>query len=204
MSIGWLKKLRFEIRVLKGKAAKNRTYSSRKTFQTREEALKEFERSRVKLFHIHKWSELPGISSSFTLYRGGKRIDRQMPEVNDYIRIILPGPVPANWVIVKEIRNEDESAQFTVSPTTDPTKKGGAGTEHFFKDEATSTFRVELQGKSIIGYELGRNERINRNSKKDAGNRKLINTIIAEGGWAGMQKLQWKKLTDYLVHNIEI
>jgi hypothetical protein len=69
--------------------------------------------------------------------------------------------------------------------------------------EATSTFRVQRRGKSIYAYEIGKNEGIN-NEEEDAGNRKLINTLFAEGGWAGVQKLQWKKLTDYLVHKIEI
>lgn len=50
---------------------------------------------------------------------------------------------------------------------------------------------------------LVKNEGIN-NKGKEAGNRKLINTLIAEGGWAAFQKFQWEKLTDYLVHKIEI
>lgn len=27
-----------------------------------------------------------------------------------------------------------------------------------------------------------------------------MNTLVAEGGWAGVQGLQWDKLTRYLVH----
>jgi hypothetical protein len=57
--------------------------------------------------------------------------------------------------------------------------------------------------KTLFAFEIGKNEGIN-NQGEDAGDRKLINTLIAEGGWAGFQELQWKKLTDYLVHRIEI
>jgi hypothetical protein len=28
----------------------------------------------------------------------------------------------------------------------------------------------------------------------------VINTVVAKGGWAVGQQMQWKKLTDYLVH----
>jgi hypothetical protein len=118
---------------------------------------------------------------------------------------LLPGPVPENWVIVTDIQQQENSAEFTVSPSTDPRAKGSEREEikHFFIDEATSTFRVKLLDKTLFAYEIGKNEGIN-NQGKEAGKRKLINTLISEGGWAGFQEFQWKKITDYLVHEIEI
>ena len=106
--------------------------------------------------------------------------------------------------MVTDIKNEQELAEFTVSPSKDPTdkEKDEKEIEHFFIDGATSTFRVEMRGNELKACELGRNEGIN--NEKNAGNRKLINTILAEGGWATFQKTQWKKLTDYFVHKIEI
>lgn len=71
-------------------------------------------------------------------------------------------------------------------------------TDHFFTSAATSTFKVERKKETIYAYEIGKNEFIN--NKEESGGRGLINTLIAEGGWAGFQKLQWKKLTNYLVH----
>jgi hypothetical protein len=70
---------------------------------------------------------------------------------------------------------------------------------HFFGGEATSTFRVELQGNTLVASEIGRDERIN-NQGNEAGGRAVVNTLIAEGGWALFQQMQWKKLTDYLAH----
>lgn len=199
-------KIKDEEKVIKGEATKDKTYSSKKEFPSPEDAAREFKRSVEKLFHVNQWSEMPGITSTFTLYNPyGVEKDAERPELNDYIKIILPAPAPENWVIVTDIKKNDKSAEFTVSPSTDPTERIGdqKKIEHFFIDEATSTFRVELLGKSIYAYEIGKNEGIN-NEEEDAGKRKLINTLIAEGGWAGVQKFQWEKLTDYLVHKIEI
>src|SRR5690606_8461924 len=110
--------------VIQGKATKDKTYSSENEFLTEEDAIREFKRSIQKLFLVNQWSEMPGITSSFTLYSANgveKKADK--PEIGDYIKIILPGPVPENWVVVTDIQENFESAEFTVSPSTDPTKK---------------------------------------------------------------------------------
>lgn len=199
-------KIKEEEKVIKGEATKDKTYSSEKEFPTHEDAAREFRRSIEKLFRVNQWSDMPGITTTFKLYNShGVEKEADRPDLNDYIKIILPGPVPENWVIVTDIKETDNSAEFRVSPSTNPTKRKGdqKEIEHFFIDEATSTFKVELLGKTIYAYEIGKNEGIN-NEEEDAGKRKFINTLIAEGGWAGVQKFQWEKLTGYLVHKIEI
>src|SRR5690606_27642199 len=156
--------------------------------------------------NVNKWSELPGISSSFQLYSSrGEKIHALKPEVGNYVKIVLPAPALENWVNVIDIKEHQNSAEFTVSPSPNPTEKekGQEELEHIFIDEATSTYTVELQNKTLHAYEIGKNDGIN-NEGAEAGKRKLINTLVAEGGWAGFQKFQWKKLTDYLVHQIEI
>ncbi len=124
------------------------------------------------------------------------------PGIGDYIRIDLPGPFPENWVRVTSVRVGDTAAEFTVQPSGDP-REGGEEVqgeiEHLFRKEASSTFRVQLQGNTLIASEIGRHESIN-NQGEEAGNRALVNTVIAKGGWALGQKMQWQKLTDYLVH----
>jgi len=199
-------KIKEEKEVIQGEATKDKTYSSENTFLTEEDAIREFKRSVRKLFHVNRWSEMPGITSSFILYHpNGTEKEADKPTLRDYVKIILPGPVPENWVVVWDIQEKDDLAEFTVSPSTNPTKRGEGEKEieHFFIKEASSTFRVERRGKSIIAFEIGKNEGIN-NDEKEAGDRQLINTLIAQGGWAGVQKFQWNKLTDYLVHKIEI
>lgn len=203
----WICKIIGEKKVIKGEVWKDKTFSSKNTFPSRETASNEFKKSIDKLFDVSLWSEMPGISSTFELHTAmGEQKNRIKPQVNDYIKILLPGPLPENWVIVTDVKENENLAEFTVSPSEDPTKrkKNQKEIKHFFIDEATSTFRVELRSNSIYAYEIGKNEGINNQKEKEAGKRKFINTIIAEGGWAGFQKIQWKKLTDYLVHKIEI
>ncbi len=197
--------LKKEKKIIEGKDSKNKTYSSENTYSDEQQAKEAFNRSIKKLFNVNRWSRLPGISSTFQLYnRGGEGKDTVMVQVGDYIKIDLPGPFPENWVVVTDIKEEENLAEFTASPSSDPTDKGKEQEEidHFFIDEATSTFRVKRVGNTLYGYEIGKDEGIN-NQEKEAGERKLINTLIAEGGWAGFQKFQWKKLTDYFVHHTE-
>lgn len=203
----FFRRIKREQKVVKGETVKNKTYSSKKEFSSREIAEMEFRKSVEKLFNVNAWTKMPGISSTFQLYDPlGQKKQKNKPQVKDFIRIKLPGSVPENWVVVTNIREVGKMASFTVSPSENPVQKGKAHkeTEHFFIDGATSTFKVELQDKTLYAYEIGRNEGINNQEEKEAGNRKFINTLLAEGGWAGFQKFQWKKLTNYLVHKIEI
>ncbi len=201
-----IQKIWKEKKVLEGEATKNKFYSAQKDFETEEIAREEFKRSKAKLFNVNRWSDMPGITSSFQLCNElGEKKQATQPLVGDYLYIELPGPTPPNWVKVIDIKVEDDFAEFTVSPSANPRAKGEESEEikHFFIDEATSTFRVHREGRTIFGYEIGKNEGIN-NEGKEAGDRGLINTVIAEGGWAAFQKIQWEKFADYVVHNIEI
>ena len=199
------RKIKEEKEIIQGDATRGKLYSSNHTYATRDEAKKEFNRSIEKLFDVNQWSNLPGFTSTFQLHDpNGVEKDAKMPQVNDYVKILLPGPVPENWVVVSNINEGEDMVEFTVNPSINPTKhrEEQDKIEHFFIPEASSTFRVQLDGNKISAFEIGKNEGINNN--EDAGNRKLINTLIAEGGWAGVQEFQWNKLTDYLVHKIEI
>lgn len=201
-----LKKISEEKKVIQGEAVKDKLYSSQQDFHDREKALREFERSKEKLFDVNRWSRLPGITSGFQLYTPqGEPKPKGRPQPGDFLMIDLPGPAPENWVVVTDVKEEKEMAEFTVSPSRDPRDKGEEAkeVEHFFSDGSTSTFKVELKGTTLYGYEIGKNEGINNKGKK-AGDREIINTLIAEGGWAFFQKIQWEKLTAYLVHQVDI
>lgn len=205
MSIwGWIKGLWQSEEQNSGSRLKDKTYSSENKFDSRELAREKFARSKKKLFDVNRWSALPEVSAEFQIYNAEGEKMKQL-ELHDYIKIELPLPSPENWVYVTDIKNEETSAEFTVSPSKSPegVKHLNKEIEHFFIDEATSTFRVTLEENSIKGFEIGKNEGVN-NKGVSAGKRKLINTLIAEGAWAGFQQLQWKKLTKYFVHKIEI
>lgn len=193
-----------EKEVLQGKRTKDKVYTSQSDYETEDAAKEAFTRTKVKLFDVNGWSNMPGITSAFTLYdASGSKKTASIPEVGDYVYIDLPGPTPENWVEIIAVADLDDIAELVVSPSPNPNAKGEEVTQikHFFIEEATSTYRVERKGKSIMAWEIGLEEGINMGEK--AAGRGLINAFIAEGGWAFFQKIQWQKLTDYLVHKIE-
>lgn len=198
-------KVKEEFEVLQGDAVKDKLYTQEREYPDEAAATAAFDQARQKLFDVNKWSGMPGINSTFELYDArGRRSPATKPEVGYYLKIILPGPAPENWVQISDIREEANAAEFTVHPSPAPELQEGNETEvkHFFTKEASSTFRVERQGRLIKAAEIGKNEGIN-NQGEEAGDRSVINTLIAEGGWAGFQALQWDKLTRYLVHRDE-
>ncbi len=201
----FINKVKQEAEVLTGDASKDKQYTNQNTYPDEAAAREAFEISRNKLFDVNRWSDLPGINSTFELFdEAGNKVNKLLDKGGYYIRIELPGPTPENWVHVTNYKQEENSAEFTVHPSTKPQPAPDEENEikHFFAKEASSTFKVELNGTTITGYEIGRNEAIN-NQGEEAGDRALANTLIAEGGWAGIQKLQWDKLTAYLVHKEE-
>lgn len=184
---------------MKGEPVVDKTFSSEHEFQDRQTAADQFIRSRKKLFHVDKWSGIPGLTSTFELYdERGKRAAGGEVKENHFIRIVMPGIASENWVRVTQTVNRNDTALFVASPSEDPTEDHGGRIEHFFAREATSTFKVELEGKRIRAWEIGKNE--GANVGEEAGGRDVLNLLISSGGWAGFQKLQWKNLTDYLVH----
>ncbi|MCL6257570.1 hypothetical protein M3O96_00615 [Aquiflexum sp. TKW24L] len=195
---------------LTGEDVKDKFFSSQNEFENEAIAEREFERSKKKLFSVNEWSNMPGITSSFQLYKSKGEIKfTNDPEEGDFIMITLPGKLPENWVKIIEIKDSTDIAEFTVSPSPQPKRtklnrnEEEDETEHFFTSDATSTFMIKREGLVIYAYEIGKDEAINNQGEEAAG-RKWINTLIAAGGWLGFQKIQWEKLTDYLVHNLEL
>ncbi|GGG13001.1 hypothetical protein [Pontibacter amylolyticus] len=198
-------KVKEEINVLKGDESKDKRYQNEQDYPDVASARAAFEESKRKLFNVNLWSKLEGINSTFELYDDrGCKTTAEIPEIGYYVKITLPASNVENWVNVSSIRQEDNLAEFTVHPSEkpNPPAEEEAVTKHFFTKEASSTFRVELQGTKLIASEIGENEYIN-NQGEESGNRSVLNTLIAEGGWAGFQGLQWDKLTSYLVHQVE-
>lgn len=190
-------------KAMKGDPVIDKEYSSQNSFPDQEAAKTAFEQAKVKLFDVDDWSNLPGLTSEFELHdRNGRRTLNRKPEIGDFVRIMLPGPTPENWVQIIDLKVSDATAEFTVSPSEDPTDKED-DIEHFFAKEATSTFKVELKGLTLYAHEIGKNQGVN-NRGEEAGDREVLNTFISAGGWMAFQELQWKKLTAYLVHKEEL
>ena len=194
-----IKDVKKEAKVLFGQGTKDKRYVSHQKYSDKDAADRAFKKSKAKLFHVEQWSELPGLASKFELYNhGGERYRAEKPQIGDFIRILLPLPVPENWVKITDIQDHADKAEFTVHPSRDP-QESDNDIEHFFVDEASSTFKVERKSNTIYAYEIGKDEGIN-NRGEEAGDRGLLNTILSEGGWLAFQEMQWEKLTTYLVH----
>lgn len=195
-----INKVKEEVKVVQGEKTKDKLFENHNTYPTEAEAVTAFAESRRKLFDINCWTKLSGISSTFELFDPqGKPSTKEQPERGYFIKIILPGSTIENWVEITDIREEENLAEFIVHPSKNPQDAGSTDVEHFFIKEASSTFRVSREGNTIYGYEIGKNEGIN-NQGEEAGDRAILNTFVAEGGWAMFQELQWDKLTRYLVH----
>lgn len=196
--IGDIKK---EAEVLKGEASKDKLYSTSRQFDDEDSAAFEFARSRERLFNVNGWTNIPGVANAkFELFTAeGELLERNNVQIGDFIKIDLPGPLPFYWVKVVELSDQPDNAQFTVKPTHDPTENDDkSATDHFFQERARSIFRVERKGNEITAMEIGINESAN-NNEGEAGGKGLTNTLVSAGGWAAIQKYQWKNLTDYVV-----
>jgi len=189
-----------EANVIQGEETKDKVYASQHTFPDQASAQEAFSRSVEKLLNVNGWSGLSMFTADFVLHdRAGTPKAGGSPQVGDFIQILLPGPMPENWVQVVDSATNEKRVEFTVKPSKDPRNPQSEEVKHFFHAEASSTFRVELSEKTLTASEIGKHEGIN-NEGPQAGDRALVNTVIAEGGWLFYQRLQWKVLTDYLVH----
>jgi hypothetical protein len=187
--------------LLKGEESKDTTFSSTHTYTDVQTATQAFANSKERLFQVEAWSAISALSSTFTLYdAAGKRKKEQPIQLGDYICIQLPGPLPENWVRVVGMHATEAEAEFTVSPSESPMQQeeNQQQIKHFFTQQASSTFRVKQEGNTISGWEIGKNEVVN-NKGAQAGDRSVVNTLVAAGGWALFQKIQWQMLTDYFV-----
>ncbi|QHL85910.1 hypothetical protein GU926_00010 [Nibribacter ruber] len=195
-------KIKKEFKAVLGEDSKDKFFQSENTFPDEESAIQAFAEAREKLFNIEGWSDMTGITSTFELYNAqGQRDISRKPTVGDFIKIILPASTIENWVKVVDVTEEENLAKFVVQPSQNPQKPAqpAGKTEHFFTEEATSTFLVARQGNTLLACEIGQNEVAN-NHGQEAGDRPLLNTVISTGGWAGFQAIQWGNLTKYLVH----
>jgi hypothetical protein len=189
-----------EIEAVQGEASKDVSFVSEHVFADNAAAEAAFADSVEKLMNVPGWSAISSFTANFFLYDQHRAPKEAGPvALGDFIRIELPGPMPGNWVRVVDFSVHENRVEFAVQPTHDPAKGDAEETDHFFTEAARSIFRVEREGTRLIASEIGRDEVVN-NHQPEAGDRAVINTAIAAAGWLFYQKIQWKTLTDYLVH----
>ncbi len=95
-------KLKKEAEVLKGNEGKDKYYSSNKSYPDEVTASRYFQEAKAKLFDVNAWTHIDSpATATFELYDpDGKPSHAEKISFGDYFKIILPGPLPENWVKV--------------------------------------------------------------------------------------------------------
>lgn len=168
-----------------------------------------FERAVRRLQNVNEWGKLCGaLSSEFQL------VDKLGEEVDGpaspglYIRIDIPGPGNSvgkgyDWVLIEQMEdvqlNDRQQVFFLrARPAGHPLQKH-AGTAHFLKEEATSSFVITRDGEEVTATVYGRNEVPNTDAPDMMD--KIRNAVIGAGGAIGISKLQWRALVKSLLED---
>lgn len=175
-----------------------------------DDARKLFVIARNRLLDINGWDKVCGpVSAKFHLTDAdGKDVERTA-EKNDFFKIALPAPGPAegkgfDWVQIEAIEDKSdstgpyESIGLRVRPSSDPTQKNVENVAHFFDSDATSSFIVERRGKTVTASVLGRNEKPNTSDTDNVVD-KIRNAVVGAGAIAGLSNVQWKSLVTGLI-----
>lgn len=168
-----------------------------------------FERAVARLQNVNEWGKLCGaLSSEFQLVdKLGEEVGGPV-NVGLYMRIDIPGPGNSvgkgyDWVLIEQmedVRLNDRQQVFFIRarPTGHPLQKH-AGTAHFLRDEATSSFVITRDGEEVTATVYGRNEVPNTDAQETKD--KIRNAVIGAGGAIGISKLQWKALVKSLLED---
>jgi hypothetical protein len=173
-----------------------------------DDALDSFYTARMILRRPFLWKHLPGFEgASFDLEKINKADDSGVMEINDHVKIDIPGPGPSagngyDWVIVETIAENfdataDNSFGIRLRPSANPNNKQSKVAMHFFKSNATSTFMVKRIRAFVTASYHGRNEIPNL---KGAGLLdKIRNAFVSFGALSGISKFQWQLLINGLL-----
>jgi len=178
----------------------------RRNCSTLAEAAKVFERACARLLSVNEWGGYAGISAFQLIDPQGIRAERQA-QLNDYIRIDIPGPgtqagMGYDWVQVEEITTESDGKKqvlsMVVRPCAHPLSRKKE-TAHFLKSEATSSFVITRTGRCVSAEEHARNEVPNTDSGSlyDKGR----NFMVGMAAKLGFSYPQWKGLVKALLQD---
>ena len=187
------------------KGAKTDTSASI-NLSTNEEASDHYRFAKNKLLNISHWHTYSGNRTAyFQLTDSSGNTVQRLAEKGDHFRIDIPGPGSEtgdgfDWVQIREISEETnpdgQQISIIVKPATNP-NNDNPDTAHFFTEDASSTFIICREGKTVFAEVHGRNEQPNTDAESLID--KARNVAIAAGAMVGFSKVQWKSLVDGLV-----
>ncbi|MDB5120718.1 MAG: hypothetical protein JWN56_1936 [Sphingobacteriales bacterium] len=187
------------------KGAKTDTSASIK-LDTDEEASNHYRIAKNKLLNISRWHMYAGTGTAdFQLTDNDGNAVSRLAQESDHFRINIPGPGSKtgdgfDWVQIQKIKEEtgmdSEQISVIVQPATNP-NNASPDTAHFFKEDASSTFIVRREGKTVFAEVHGRNEQPNTEAESLID--KVRNVVVAAGAMFGFSKVQWKSLVEGFV-----
>jgi hypothetical protein len=171
-----------------------------------EEARRFFEVVRQRLLNVNEWHKYAGqATADFQLTDQSGHPVQRVVRTGDHFKIDIPGPGSKSgegydWVQIEVVEEEHESQAdcqiIRVRPATNPTNDR-PDVAHFFSEEATSSFVVKREGKTVTAGVYGRNEKPNTDAESITD--KVRNAAVATGAISGFSKIQWKSLVNGLV-----
>lgn len=175
-------------------------------FEHEAEAKAFYDIARQRLLEVYNWDKICGFASAtFTLTDARGNEVRREVVAGDHFKINIPGPGTKvgegfDWVVVEFIEEEQsksyEKTMMRARPTPNPLTEQ-TDTAHFFKDKATSTFRVIREGHQVRAEVHGRNEIANSDTEILIDN--IRNVLVGWGAKIGFSYPQWKSLVKAIV-----
>lgn len=167
--------------------------SARRAFADEAEAKKEFVRLSVKLLEIERWNHASGVSGFALFDKNGEKMPDKAAAIGDFICIKLPGTGKEDWVKIIDIYKNSDEKVLTVQPTYNPTEKSPdkSVTSHFFTEDSTNNFCLQLSGANINMYVIGLNEISNTGDTKNIIESARNFATANLGHFLGVQKGEW-------------
>ena len=175
---------------------------------SREEALDSFKRAYKRMLNVNIWHELIGFASAhFSLTDEQGNEISQLAQLNNFVRIDIPGPGPLSgegydWVYIEVVENntnpdaDEEAFGMRLRSCKNP-HKPGMDTAHFFTSDATSALIIQRKNNIVSASFHGRNEVLNTHTESVSD--KIRNTLVGAGAKIGLSELQWATLIKSLL-----
>ncbi|MFS8083233.1 MAG: hypothetical protein ACMG51_07255 [Ginsengibacter sp.] len=156
-----------------------------------------FKKACDRMLNINSWHHFTDEKgASFCVVDEEENVVSRTPRAGDYVRIDVPGPDNKDgggydWVKIDTLKSDAHHMGMTFRACERP-QKNNHTTNHFFNENATSTFIIQRTTAEVIASYHGRNEKINTDDNTLADN--IRNVIVGIGALLGFSELQWKAL----------
>jgi hypothetical protein len=185
------------------KKGKENDLHAERTLPTVGEAKHIFLQACTRLLNPNIWKELAGNEKAVfnQADKTGVTLERPVRE-KDFIKINIPGPGTKtgkgfDWAQVARIEDrrdadaQEEALALRLDVCADPTDTAGK-TAHFFRQGASSSFKIKRNDNQVSASYHGRNERINTETGNIVDD--VRNVVVGTVALLGLSEVQWQTL----------